>query len=754
MRKNILFLLLASLFSLKLLSQDFERQKIDSFRKLVTSLRGVSRIDCLNALAQSMSNVANYEWKNHELWNLKADSIFNYATLAYEEANKIDYMKGIAMALTNQARSEYMRGVFFRLVKKSDDISALNGIDKYLSKAIPIAEQINDHETLGYAFSLLAVNQIAKTKFTNSLAGVESSKKAIEHLQKSGNSQKEGEECNGLAEIYISAGEYEKAIDFSRRALQINYQLLGQDGTKDQKDWRNYMYLLSLLHLAQLYVTAGDFETALDYYKACNRFADVNNPNYKWVSEQNLAEIFRLTGQIDSSFYYLRKVNFLYQNNPWFNVELGKTYVQANEFDSAIIVLHKALEEFEQGKYIDLFLPPALLSLGNAYAGNNNYSTAIRYARQGTAIALKRGMRPELMQGYQLFSSIHRHLGNPDSAYEYLLKYTNLKDSIQNRQFLFRLNNYKKEAEEQRKTSQINLLNKDNQLKAQKLKQQATVRNGLVGGILLLFLLGVFIVRNLLLKRNNEKLTLEKNLELHQLESEKKQAEFQQKAAELEMQALRAQMNPHFIFNCLSSINRFIFKNDNKLASDYLTRFSRLIRMVLMNSSKKLTTLEDELEMLRLYLDLERLRFKDAFDYSITTTNIVDAGAIFIPPLLLQPFCENAVWHGLMHKETKGHLNVNISEVTGENDKTLHCVIEDDGIGRSRAAELRSKSAESEKSMGLKITSERLALLNQENNFSTFYKIEDVLDEDNEVTGTRVEIKIKYIESIEETILI
>jgi sensor histidine kinase YesM len=239
---------------------------------------------------------------------------------------------------------------------------------------------------------------------------------------------------------------------------------------------------------------------------------------------------------------------------------------------------------------------------------------------------------------------------------------------------------------------------------------------------------------------------------MQQLTSEKKHAQLQQQSLELEMQALRAQMNPHFIFNCLSSINRFIFKNDNKIASDYLTRFSRLIRMVLMSSSKKLITLEDELEMLRLYLDLERLRFKDAFDYSITTTNIVDIGNIFIPPLLLQPFCENAVWHGLMHKEGKGHLNVLVSEVVSETDKTLHCIIEDDGIGRQKATELKSKSAESEKSMGLRITTERLALLNQENNFSTFYKIEDVLNEHNNVVGTRVQIRIRYKESIEEPI--
>jgi LytS/YehU family sensor histidine kinase len=391
-----------------------------------------------------------------------------------------------------------------------------------------------------------------------------------------------------------------------------------------------------------------------------------------------------------------------------------------------------------------------LLDMANAHLKKGNYKSALKYAEEGTAIALEKQKRPNLLTGYELLSRVNYNLGKGTAAYEYLLKYINLKDSIQSHQFLWKLNNYKKLTEEERKTSQINLLNKDNQLKEQKLNQHATVRNSLVIGITLFVLLGIFVFRNLSLKRKSDRLQMEKDLELQKIESEKKQAELQQRAIELEMQALRAQMNPHFIFNCLSSINRFIFKNDNKVASDYLTRFSRLIRMVLMHSQRKLIPLEDELEMIRLYLDLERLRFKDAFDYSITTTNIVDPGTIFIPPLLLQPFCENAVWHGLMHKETKGHLNIVISEIEGENYKTLHCIIEDNGVGRDKAAEMKSKSAGKEKSMGLKITTERLALLNQENNFSTFYKIEDVVDENNEVAGTRVQLKIRFKESVEE----
>ena len=232
------------------------------------------------------------------------------------------------------------------------------------------------------------------------------------------------------------------------------------------------------------------------------------------------------------------------------------------------------------------------------------------------------------------------------------------------------------------------------------------------------------------------------------LANEKRQAELKQQTVELEMQALRAQMNPHFIFNCLSSINRFIFKNETRAASDYLTRFSRLIRMVLMHSQKKFVPLEDELEMLRLYLDMERLRFKNAFDYSIATTNAIESTSVFIPPLILQPFCENAIWHGLMHKEGQGHLIISI----GEENKILHCVIEDDGVGREKAASLKSKSAEKEKSLGLQITAKRLALLNGENPTETFYEIDDITSENGEVGGTKVSIRIRYKESIEDLV--
>jgi LytS/YehU family sensor histidine kinase len=214
-------------------------------------------------------------------------------------------------------------------------------------------------------------------------------------------------------------------------------------------------------------------------------------------------------------------------------------------------------------------------------------------------------------------------------------------------------------------------------------------------------------------------------------------------ARELEMQALRAQMNPHFIFNCLTSINRFILKNDMLSASDYLTKFSRLIRMVLNHSKQSLISLEEELEMLRLYLEMEKLRFKEAFVYQIDVGNEVDTSGIFLPPLLFQPFVENAVWHGLMHKKDQGRLNIQL-RVT---DNILSCTITDDGVGRSFAENSTSKSAEKRKSMGIGITRQRMALINGNETVANSLVIEDLYDEHGKAAGTRVVLRIKVREA-------
>jgi LytS/YehU family sensor histidine kinase len=213
----------------------------------------------------------------------------------------------------------------------------------------------------------------------------------------------------------------------------------------------------------------------------------------------------------------------------------------------------------------------------------------------------------------------------------------------------------------------------------------------------------------------------------------------QRKMTEIEMQALRAQMNPHFIFNCLNSINRYIVKSDQVTASLYLTKFAKLIRLILDNSNNKNVILTNELEALKLYIEMEALRFDKKFDYRIIVDHGVNTDNIEVPPMIIQPYVENAIWHGLLHKETPGCLRISVSL---PEESILQCIIEDDGIGREKAKELKSKSAMTRKSLGMKLTENRLALLNKYAELNASVDIVDLKTNKNEAVGTKVILKI------------
>ncbi len=217
------------------------------------------------------------------------------------------------------------------------------------------------------------------------------------------------------------------------------------------------------------------------------------------------------------------------------------------------------------------------------------------------------------------------------------------------------------------------------------------------------------------------------------------QTEFEHRIAETEMTALRAQMNPHFIFNCLNSIKLYTLENDSQTASEYLTKFSQLIRLVLENSRSEKVTLQKELEALKLYIELEAMRFKNKVQYQINIPATIDQQYIEIPPLLLQPYVENAIWHGLMHKKEGGNIIIDICQPS---EHLLHIKITDDGVGREQAATYKSKSATQQKSFGLKMTSERISIINQLYHINAEVKIKDLKDSMNNSTGTKVIIQI------------
>ncbi|MCD6065952.1 MAG: ypdA 5 [Bacteroidetes bacterium] len=243
--------------------------------------------------------------------------------------------------------------------------------------------------------------------------------------------------------------------------------------------------------------------------------------------------------------------------------------------------------------------------------------------------------------------------------------------------------------------------------------------------LLVLFVVGIAFIYRLRIIRQRE---IQKNIQ-------------QSRLSEAELKALRAQMNPHFVFNAINSVQYFITNNDPVSSQRYLSKFARLIRYVVDNSKPSSIPLSKELEALSLYLDLEGLRFGNQFEYTIDLNPDIDAGSIQIPSMLIQPFVENAIWHGLMHKETKGRLSIRIYI----KEDALICMIEDNGIGRKRSAEIqKAKNTEFHKSIGISVSRERLDILNQQNKSRFTIIITDLENESGASTGTRVELNLPF----------
>lgn len=212
--------------------------------------------------------------------------------------------------------------------------------------------------------------------------------------------------------------------------------------------------------------------------------------------------------------------------------------------------------------------------------------------------------------------------------------------------------------------------------------------------------------------------------------------EQKQRALASELQALRSQMNPHFIFNTLNSIQNFISKNESKDASIYLSKFAKLMRATLANTKRQRISLKDEIETLTLYLELEQLRLNNKFSYEILVDETIDTQYEQVPSMLIQPYVENAIWHGISHKEGNGIIRI---QFLPENEHLLKCVVEDNGIGRENAIKLKQNTTSP--SFGMNITKERVELLNSLNGNQLSVKIND-LKINNQPAGTRVELYV------------
>ncbi|PKP27040.1 MAG: hypothetical protein CVU03_00380 [Bacteroidetes bacterium HGW-Bacteroidetes-2] len=240
-------------------------------------------------------------------------------------------------------------------------------------------------------------------------------------------------------------------------------------------------------------------------------------------------------------------------------------------------------------------------------------------------------------------------------------------------------------------------------------------------------------LQNELIKKEKELITIAKKAEDAHIAELK--SSFEHEIKELHLASLQSQMNPHFIFNALNSIKVFLIENNKEKAVYYLNKFSKLIRKILESSREESHTLEEELEIISLYMSIENIRFEKVIHFSITKNSTINTSVIKVPPLILQPFVENAIWHGVMLSKKERKITIQIYDEKG----VVKLSILDNGIGRKKSFEINQKKSFKKQSVGLKMTGERISFFNQKQNLNYSYHFIDLEDENGTSLGTEVQ---------------
>ncbi len=485
----------------------------------------------------------------------------------------------------------------------------------------------------------------------------------------------------GLGDVYAATKQYDFAIKYYQAGLVIAKKHLIKPKVTDLNS-----------KIAEAYNEKGEEEEAQGYFSNSLKLAESQNKKRALEEKIRVADFQNLN------------------SNYGYEIELRK----------------QAIEDIEDNVLDSVFDNKSPLTsqkqnykIGRAYALQNDVDNAIKYLEKSIEEA---DIKEDLIvqkDATRKLSEIYRNVGQFDKALLAYQSYVELVDKlyIKKEQEISRATKFSKDlvSKQNRITSLESekvLSDTEYRLNTELSKRQKLIIYSLFGGLVLLLIVAFLMFKYIRQQR------LANNL--------------------LALKSLRSQMNPHFIFNALNSVNSFIASNDERTANKYLSDFSLLMRAVLENSEEDFIPLEKEMELLKLYTKLEHFRFKDKFDYDITVDDAINVKDFVIPPMLLQPYIENAVWHGLRYKKTKGHLDISISQ---NNPDEISITIADDGIGRKQSKALKTQHQKKQNSKGMGNIKKRVSILNDMYKDKVDVSVSDY--QDAEDTGTKVIVTLK-----------
>jgi len=584
---------------------------------------------------------------------------------------------------------------------KKDAEKSIKFVGNALDVGISTTQSAEAHELLGDVYMYWKQYDLAISAYKISLQNAKTSSSNLK-----------------LAKAFLSNGEFQKSISTYKRI--------------DENNLSNYQQTVFYEGIGDAYLKNKNITKAITCYQQglavakkhliAPKVTDLNSKIAEAYNEQGLKSKAKL--------YFNNSLNLAGKENKKRAVEEQVKVAEFNsdnaDYESEIVLRKQAIEgikAIEKDSVIPNESPITSqkqnYKIGNAYLLNDDIENAIPYFEKSNEEADEKGDLEVKMDVTRKLSEVNFRSGNIEKGKEYIEEFGLVVDEVYAKkvQEISRAARLSRNIAEQQ--NRITSLESDRalskskyELTQERYKSQQNLIYSLIGGLVLLLIAGYFMFKYIKQQR------LANNL--------------------LALKSLRSQMNPHFIFNALNSVNSFIATNDERTANKYLSDFSQLMRSVLENSEEDFIPLNKEIELLDLYTKLEHFRFQDKFDYSIEVDKTIDVEGFQIPPMLLQPYIENAVWHGLRYKTEKGHLNIAINPKAKDE---ITITISDDGIGRKRSKALKTEHQKKQNSKGMNNIKKRVAILNEMYKDKVDVTIEDF--HDLEDAGTKVVVTLK-----------
>lgn len=505
--------------------------------------------------------------------------------------------------------------------------------------------------------------------------------------------------------IYEYKESFKLALRYIKEGLSY-YEIVGDDWAAGQS--HNY--------LASIYLLTGNWQKATHHSKEAIKLAD-DDPSIRNSSYQILANIYEAQGNSDLSRKYEQ---LAYEAK---SEQLSQTDANSESIDSTM----QAIAEKEEAIRV-LMMDQQIreLSIEKLRLETDKKENSIELLQQQNALK-----QLELQQESLKKERARQQLELIKNQLRTEKQQGKIKE-LENEQSRLALEIRQRELNEAIKQQEIDQLATENKLRVLELRERTAdlerqdfIRKIILAGAVFIILVGWLVFRSTRLRQKERNNRLERQ------------------RIELEQRLLRSQMNPHFIYNAMSSIQGFIIENKVKEAELYLAKFGKLLRNILEQSREPLISVDEEIVTIQLYLELEQLRFDNKFEYLLDVDSNIDREVVGIPPMILQPYLENAIQHGILPlpKSVLGQLNVKF-KIT---DKVLYCEIEDNGIGREQSTINKSNAAQQHHSLGMEVTKERLQFMDEQFHQHVGVEIVD-LEEKGKSIGTRIKLKIPYQE--------